>query len=176
MSVTGEGEEFHTVRGYAMLSHRRQALTAAMEDYLEMICRLVRREGHARVSTLAAALNVQPPSVTRMLGVLHARGLVEYEPYGLVRLTEVGRATGEYFMRRHDIVREFLQLLGVRRRILENVELIEHNLTQEAVCCLRRLLEFLHSRSGLLDEFASFRTGARNKDECLLNDKGGEDG
>ena len=39
--------KFHTQKGYELAEQNK--LTAAMEDYLEMICRLSREEGYTRV-------------------------------------------------------------------------------------------------------------------------------
>ena len=36
---------------------------------------------------------------------------------------------GRYLLDRHNMLEEFLRLIGVKRRLLENVERIEHNLT-----------------------------------------------
>ena len=38
-----------------------------MEDYLEMIYRLSKENGYTRINELSNALNVQPPSATRMV-------------------------------------------------------------------------------------------------------------
>ncbi|HOC09946.1 MAG TPA: DtxR family transcriptional regulator, partial [Bacillota bacterium] len=54
--------EFRTVRGYQILDAESKALTASMEDYLEMIYRTCGEEGYARVNRLAERLNVRPSS------------------------------------------------------------------------------------------------------------------
>ena len=138
-----EEEEFHTFRGYTQAQFERNKLSASMEDYLEMIYRLAEDEDFTRVNDVAGALNVQPPSVTRMIQRLAARDLLEYERYGVIVLTEEGREVGRYLLKRHNMLEEFFIRLGVQSRLLENVERIEHNLTPEAVNRLFMLVEFL---------------------------------
>lgn len=70
-------------------------LTAAMEDYLEMIYRLQQENQTLRVSALAGALQVGRSSVSKMLRKLAAEGFLIVENYGNVQLTEKGRKTGE---------------------------------------------------------------------------------
>lgn len=136
-------EEFHTFRGYTRAQFERDNLSASMEDYLEMIYRLAEEDGFTRVNDVAGALNVQPPSVTRMIQRLASRDLVQYERYGVILLTEQGREVGSYLLQRHNMLEEFFLRLGVQSRLLENVERIEHNLTPEAVRCLFALVDFL---------------------------------
>ncbi|MGB4668364.1 MAG: transcriptional regulator MntR [bacterium] len=139
-------EEFHTFRGYTLAQFARDDLSASMEDYLEMIYRLSRGQGQIRVNDLARALNVQPPSVTKMVKKLAGKGFLEYERYGVIQLTDTGREMGRYLLDRHNMLEEFLRLIGVKRRLLENVERIEHNLTPEATQCLFNLVDYLRQR------------------------------
>jgi len=39
-----ENSEFHTVRGYQLIEQEKKLLTSAMEDYLEMIFRNIKKE------------------------------------------------------------------------------------------------------------------------------------
>ena len=57
-------------------------LTAAMEDYLEMIYRLQQENRTLRVSALAGALQVGRSSVSKMLRKLAAEGFLMVENYG----------------------------------------------------------------------------------------------
>lgn len=150
-------EEFHTFRGYTLAQFERDDLSASMEDYLEMIYRLSRTDGFTRVNDLAQALNVQPPSVTRMIRRLHGRGLLQYERYGVVLLTERGQKVGSYLLERHEMLEEFLRIIGVRHRLLENVERIEHNLTPEATECLFLLVDFLRENPAVREQFDRYR-------------------
>ncbi|MFW6030128.1 MAG: MarR family transcriptional regulator, partial [Halanaerobiales bacterium] len=66
-------------------------LTESMEDYLEMIYRIDQEKGYIRAVDLADALNLQAPSVTKMIQKLDETGFVNYEKYRNISLTERGK-------------------------------------------------------------------------------------
>lgn len=93
--------------------------TRGVEDYLETIYDIVEKKGYARVSEIASALNIQPSSVSEMLKRLKEMGYVDYERYGVITLTDKGRALAESVREKHIIIKEFLELLGVSSAIAE---------------------------------------------------------
>lgn len=133
----GTAPGFYTQKGYQMRSC--QAITGAMEDYLEMICRQAQSDGHVRISFLAGKLNVRPSSASKMVSQLRDLGLVSFEKYGLVQPTEQGWQVGRYLLYRHDVLHHFLCVLNGSRDELEQVEQVEHFLNEETVRNLERL-------------------------------------
>jgi len=83
-------------------------LTSVMEDYLETIFNLEIDKKVVRVKDIAGRLKVKMPSVTSMLKTLSERGLVNYEKYEYVFLTDAGIAIGKEINRRHAILFKFL--------------------------------------------------------------------
>ncbi len=156
--MSDDGERgFYTFRGYTLHSAERpDSLSASMEDYLEMIWRLSQQDTYTRVLGLAAALHVQPPSASRMLRRLAEEGLVLYERYGVVKLTEQGRTIGEFLLQRHNLLERFVRFLGLED-VLEDAERIEHNISNQAVSGIARLLEFFEARPELLTAWREFR-------------------
>ena len=69
------GNEFFTFREY--MRKDQELLTPSAEDYMEMIYRLSQKNGFTRVNDLASALNVQPPSVTKMIQKLAELKLIK---------------------------------------------------------------------------------------------------
>lgn len=108
-------------------------MSAAMEDYLEMICRTAKRGGAVRVRDLAASLHVRPSSVTHMVRGLVAAGYVTAERYGYITPTEEGRVAGDYLLWRHDVLHRFLCALHGTADELESAEKIEHYLDRRTV-------------------------------------------
>jgi Mn-dependent DtxR family transcriptional regulator len=155
MGMTGNQENFRTFRGYA-LARPADSLTASMEDYLEMICRLCEENGFTRVNDLARVLNVKPSSVTSMLHRLLERELIVYEKYGVIVLTPRGKRIGRRLLQRHDMLEKFFSAIGVRERLLENVECIEHNLTPEAIRRLSLLVEYIEAHPDWFSHFQNF--------------------
>jgi len=149
--------DYHTVRGYEILGKRKDVLSHSMEDYLEMIYRNSLDEGYVRINSLAEALNVQAPSATKMVQKLGKLGLLHYERYGIVRLTEKGKRLGAYLLKRHEIIERFLKIIGVEEKLLVNVELIEHNVTDGALEKIEILNSFFETEPDILKKFEEFR-------------------
>lgn len=87
-------------------------LSAAVEDYLKTIHELQEDQAGARVSTsaLAERMGVASASVTGMLKKLAAvePKLVDYKPYGGVRLTEAGEKIALEVLRHHRLIETYL--------------------------------------------------------------------
>lgn len=133
--------DFRTLKGYAR--RRGPGLTAAMEDYLEMICRCAGEEGFVRVRQLAHRLHVSPSSASKMAELLRKEGYVEYEKYAFIRPTAKGRETGAYLLRRHAVLERFLRYVNHSQDELEQVEGIEHFICENTVRNLEALLRRL---------------------------------
>jgi Mn-dependent DtxR family transcriptional regulator len=120
---------FHTARGYQRLLQQKKNLTPSMEDYLEMIYRDCLTDGYTRVNILAERLSVQAPSASKMVQKLTELELLDYEKYGIIRLTDAGRELGEFLLNRHQAIEKFLTHLGVTESLLTETEMIEHNVS-----------------------------------------------
>ena len=134
-------EEFYTLKGYKIKNE--EILSSSMEDYIEMIYRLSEKSDEVRVSELSSALNVQPPSTTKMIRRLVKENYVIYERYGFIKLTEKGKEVGNKLLERHRIIFEFLECIGVKENILEQTEIIEHAVNDEVLNKIDELTQFL---------------------------------
>jgi Mn-dependent DtxR family transcriptional regulator len=134
-------EEFYTLKGYKIKNE--EILSSSMEDYIEMIYRLSQKSDQVRVRELSLALNVQPPSTTKMIKRLAKENYVIYERYGCIKLTEKGRDIGSKLLERHRIIFDFLECLGVKENILEQTEKIEHAVNDEVLEKINKLIKFL---------------------------------
>lgn len=79
-----------------------------VENYLKALFVLADGEGHVSVSALAASLEVSKPSATNMARKLHEQGLVGYEKYKPLRLTQAGRKAAALIIRKHRLTEMFL--------------------------------------------------------------------
>ena len=107
-------EGFYTLKGYQ--NGEAHNMTASMEDYLEMICRLLLTEEVVRVNQLAHMLHVKPSSASKMVKNLKGLGYLLSEKYGYIRLTDKGRKAGDYLLFRHDILNRFLKIHEKEKR------------------------------------------------------------
>src|SRR5699024_6699884 len=101
--------------------------TPSTEDYIELIYNLIQTTGYARVTDLAETLAVHPSSVTKMIQKLDTDNYVHYEKYRGFILTDKGNKIGERLVFRHELLEDFLEIIGVEaERIYDDVEGIEH--------------------------------------------------
>ena len=150
-------ENFRTVRGYQLMSQGGGQLTPALEDYLEMVYRQCAQHGYARIGKLSELLHVKPSSASKMISKLSQLGHVEYNRYELILLTDKGRQTGEYLLKRHETIACFLKLIGCESP-LEETELIEHSLSGSTVAALDCLLDYFRSDSAVLSGYAKHQS------------------
>ena len=149
--------EFRTVRGYQIKQQESKAITASMEDYLEMTYRLAREKGYTRMGDLATALNVQPPSASKMVQKLAEMGYLQFEKYGVIELSKKGRQLGQYLLNRHETLERFLSILGVQEQLLEETEKIEHYISAETIERIMLLVEFMENNPEWMQSFNGFK-------------------
>jgi Mn-dependent DtxR family transcriptional regulator len=149
-------QEFHTFGSYMSKVHNK--MTAAMEDYLEMICRLSKKTGFTRMYELSNALNVQPPSATMMVQKLAKLKFLKYEKYGIIILEKKGIKLGEILLQRHKTVESLLTILGVNNNLLlEETEKIEHTISTETLSCIEKFILFLNDHPDIKKMIAEYK-------------------
>jgi Mn-dependent DtxR family transcriptional regulator len=117
--------------------------TPSMEDYIEQIYILIEEKGYARVSDIAEALSVHPSSVTKMVQKLDKDEYLVYEKYRGLVLTPKGKKIGKRLVFRHDLLEQFMQIIGVKQEnIYNDVEGIEHHLSWDAIDRIGDLIQF----------------------------------
>jgi Mn-dependent DtxR family transcriptional regulator len=122
-----------------------------------MTYRLAHKEGFTRIHELAGALNVQPPSATKMIQKLAELNFIKYEKYGMITLTEQGKNMGQYLLNRHNIVESFLKVIGITKNVLEQTEKVEHTIDNQTVLHLKDFIEFVHTRPDVIRDFIIFK-------------------
>lgn len=130
--------------------------TPSMEDYLERIYKLIDEKGYARVSDIAEGLEVHPSSVTKMIQKLDKDEYLIYEKYRGLVLTNKGKKIGKRLVDRHDLLEEFLELIGVdQQNIYKDVEGIEHHLSWDSITCIASLVEYFKRDEDRVTELRS---------------------
>ncbi|MBY7143391.1 transcriptional regulator MntR [Virgibacillus sp. NKC19-3] len=120
--------------------------TPSMEDYIEQIYNLIETKGYARVADIAEALMVHPSSVTKMVQKLDKDEYLHYEKYRGLVLTARGKKIGERLVFRHELLEEFLGIIGVdEEKIYEEVEGIEHHLSWNSIDRIGDLVNYFKS-------------------------------
>lgn len=130
--------------------------SAAVEDYLERILELINTKGYARVVDIATSLGISQASVTNMIQRLDAEGLLKYEKYRGLVLTTAGETLARNIAERHQLLTDFLKLLGVDERVIDHdVEGMEHHISPSTLRAIEALTEQLRRRPALLAKLAS---------------------
>jgi DtxR family transcriptional regulator, Mn-dependent transcriptional regulator len=115
-----------------------------VENYLKTIALQQDATTEALLPTgqLAQTLGVTPGTATTMVKALADAGLVQYEPYSGVRLTEAGRKLAALVLRRHRLIELFLvQVLGLRwDEVHEEAEKLEHVVSDRLIERINEML------------------------------------
>lgn len=120
--------------------------TPSMEDYIEQIYLLIQDKGYARVSDIAEALHVHPSSVTKMVQKLDRSEYLIYEKYRGLILTQKGKKVGKRLVDRHELLEDFLRIIGVNEEIIyDDVEGIEHHLSWETLERIGDVVEYFET-------------------------------
>lgn len=84
---------------------------------------------------LASALGVVPGTATTMVKALAESGLVHYEPYMGVRLTDAGEKLASLVLRRHRLIELFLvKVLGMSwAEVHDEAERLEHAVSERLI-------------------------------------------
>ena len=132
--------------------------TPSMEDHIEQIYLLIENKGYARVSDIAEALSVLPSSVTKMVQKLDKDGYLVYEKYRGLTLTTKGEKLGKRLVKRHELLEQFLRLIGVDEgRIYEDVEGIEHHLSWNSIDRIADLVQLLEEETQLVKKLEAMK-------------------
>lgn len=111
--------------------------TSTVEDYLKCILLEQQRDPEALVSMrrITAALAVAPGTVTAMMKTLADSGLLAYEPYSGVRLTDPGRQLALHVLRRHRLIELFLvKVMGMDwSEVHSEAEELEHAVSDRLI-------------------------------------------
>lgn len=131
-------------------------LSESMEDYLEAILNLIKKNGSARVTDIANSLGIAASSVNQGLKKLNDQGLIEQQKYGPIKLTKSGVQTAEKINCKHQILYLFLhKTLGVEAETADQDACsIEHALSQES---FEKMVDYLVKNNYLENQNCAFK-------------------
>ena len=108
-----------------------------VEDYIELIYTLQKKNVRVHTNDIASKLNINPSSVTEMLQKLGEEGYIDYQKYNGSILEKKGKELAKKINKKHTTLMEFLILLGVDKKTAEidacEMEHILHPETMDAV-------------------------------------------
>lgn len=165
-----------------------RALTEPVEDYLKAIYSIEQRGEAAGTNEIAAKLSIAAASVSGMIRRLADQGLVSYERYRGVRLTDAGRHAALRTIRRHRVIEAYLaRALGYAwDRVHEEAERLEHAVSDELVDRMAAAIgepltdphgDPIPTRDGVIDEtrherLSDLAAGQRSRVKRVSDDDG----
>lgn len=113
------------------------------ENYLETLLILQKKEGMARITDIACALNYSKASVSRAIGILRESGFVKSTEQGGVALTKNGEKKAREIYERHTILTQFLiKCLDVSEKTAEHDACrMEHVVSDETFCKIKECMD-----------------------------------
>ena len=147
------------------MAELRVKITPGLQEYLTAIYRLQRRGKAVGVKELADELDVTLPSVIDALKRLSKAGLVNYNRYRKVTLTESGEKSAILIINKEEIFYEFLkEILGIEdERAREEACWMEHGVSWESAERLKLFIEFLRENMyNINEEFKKYINKRQN--------------
>ena len=118
-------------------------ITSSLEEYLKTIYILKKQKGEIRVTDIAEKMNCTKPSVNKAIKNLKAEGLINYQVYGSIDLTNSGEKLARKIIEAYDIVYIFLtEVLEVNKEKAEKeAKSIKSAVDDET---LNKLVKYVH--------------------------------
>ena len=112
------------------------------EMYLETIYILSERKSVVRSVDVGNEMGFSKPSVSRAIGILKDRGLVDIDKNGGLMLTKSGKEIAEKIYERHTIISKCLVYLGVNpETAMKDACRVEHYISEETFSALKKHLK-----------------------------------
>jgi DtxR family Mn-dependent transcriptional regulator len=148
-------------------------LSETLQGYLEVILDLEGLQKVARAKDIADRLKIQRGSVTGALKSLEEKGLIHYQPYSFITLTDSGKKVAEEIAHRHRVLKDFLlNVLQIDEPTAETTacrmeHVIDHKTVERLVC----FIEYIHTcpRAGeeWLESFVRFcKSDRKHSGKC----------
>lgn len=118
-------------------------VSKALEEYLKTMYILKKQNNNIRVTDIAKKMNCTKASVNKAIYNLKDNGLLNYESYGTIELTEEGENLAKKILEAYDIVYLFLKdVLNIdEEKAQKEAENIKSAITDETV---NKLAKYVH--------------------------------
>ena len=123
-------------------------ISKSLEEYLKTMYVLKKQNGNIRVTDVAKKMNCTKPSVNKAIYNLKDNGLLNYESYGTIELTEEGENLAKKILEAYDIVYLFLKdVLNIEEAAAkQEAEKIKTTITDNTI---NKLAKYVHNVLGL---------------------------
>lgn len=138
-------------------------ISKSVEEYLKTIYILKVNSNNIRVTDIASKMNCSKPSVNKSIKILKEEGLVKYEPYGEIILTEDGEKLAKKVFEAQDILYTFLtEILDMESKTAEKeARQMKLSVSDEV---LNKLAKYINKTIGLYDFECGYDI---NNEKCI---------
>ena len=118
-------------------------VSKALEEYLKTMYILKKQNNNIRVTDIAEKMNCTKASVNKAIYNLKDNGLLNYESYGAIEMTQEGENLAKKILEAYDIVYLFLKdVLNIEEeKAKKEAENIKSTITDETV---NKLAKYVH--------------------------------
>lgn len=151
----------------------KKFLTASLENYLKAVFTIVEEKKAARVKDISKFLGIGASSVSEALKILAEKELINYEPYGIVTLTDEGAKIAEDLLKRHNIIKNFFENVLVVSPELseESASQVQHTIHDEVLKKFVMFLTFMETCSckepKWIKSFKHYSQNEKLSEKCL---------
>ena len=137
-------------------------ISKSSEEYLKTMYILKQQNGNVRVTDIAQKMNCTKPSVNKAIYNLKDEGLLNYESYGTIELTDSGENLAQKILEAYDIVYVFLKdVLNLEEDdAKKEAERIKLAITDKTI---NKLAKYVHKVLGLSNLDCDYDI---NKEKC----------
>lgn len=137
-------------------------ISKSSEEYLKTMYILKQQNGNVRVTDIAQKMNCTKPSVNKAIYNLKDEGLLNYESYGTIELTDSGENLAKKILEAYDIVYVFLKdVLNIEEDdAKKEAERIKLAITDKTI---NKLAKYVHKVLGLSNLDCDYDI---NKEKC----------
>ena len=137
-------------------------ISKSSEEYLKTMYILKQQNGNVRVTDIAQKMNCTKPSVNKAIYNLKDEGLLNYESYGTIELTDSGENLAKKIIEAYDIVYVFLKdVLNLEEDdAKKEAERIKLAITDKTI---NKLAKYVHKVLGLSNLDCDYDI---NKEKC----------
>ena len=145
-------------------------ISKALEEYLKTMYVLNKQNGYIRVTDIAEKMNCTKPGVTKAINNLKSKGLVNYEVYGVIEITQEGEDIAKKILETYDIAFLFLKdILGLTKEEAESeAEQIKSVITDNTI---NKLAKYVHKTLNLSSLDCDYDINQERCRECARRKK-----
>lgn len=141
-------------------------LSKSLEEYIKTMYILKKQTGNIRVTDIANKMNCTKPSVNKALNNLKDSGLVNYETYGTIELTQEGENLAKKILEAYDIIYLFFKdVLNLdEAHAQKEAEQIKSNISDDTI---NKLAKYVHKVLDLSDLNCNYNINNERCRSCV---------